>query len=429
MYGESDPQPTDDIDPATATPNDPTVTIVGGGIHGVHIAVRLLETGLVRPHELRVLDPNRLLESFREKCRTCGMEAFRSPHVHHVDADPFSLQEFARTRGREDELRESGVGGDRPTVSLFFDHADHVCAAYDLARRHVETRVTDVDPRESAVEVETTRGSFSTEWCILAIGHGGEFTEPTWMNDLPPNTASHVWGQSFDPDDIDTGAAVGVVGGGITAAQLVTMLAEPAGRTVTLFARSPFQVALREADTEWMHASRVTERLGDHSPGSRARADLVADARRDGSIPPHVFGRLRRTLGRESVVLERSPLTAVTDAGGTAVVTCANGCAYCLDTLVCATGFDSPFDAEPLRSLADRSALQTGYDDAPVLDDDTLRWLRTDGTRSRVMVSGAAARLTLGPLAGNIVGARHAARRIVSGIESDRDVGPKPLPT
>ncbi|MES3160862.1 MAG: FAD/NAD(P)-binding protein [Halorubrum sp.] len=421
MCAETDPPAAGETDPSTAAGLDTTVTIVGGGVHGVHIAVRLLQMEVVQPHELRIVDPDGLLDALRRKCRQCGMESFRSPHVHHVDADPFSLRTFARAHGREDELRESAGGGDRPTVPLFFDHADRVCTEYDLDRRHVTARVTAVDPRDSTVEVTTTRGRFSTDWCILAVGHGSAFTEPTWMNDRSSDAISHVWERSFDPAAIDTGAAVGVVGGGVTAAQLATTLATPAGRTVTLFARSPFDVAVREADTEWMHASSVADRLGEHPPGSRTRAALVADARRDGSIPPHVFSRLERALDHGSVVLERSPLDAVTNAGGTAVVTCANGCAYCLHALVCATGYDSPYRAEPLRSVADRPTLRTGYDGAPRLDDDTLRWVRTDGTRSRVAVSGAAARQTLGPLAGNIVGARHAAVRIAAGLASALD--------
>ena len=405
-----------------------TVTIIGGGVHGVHIATRLLQTGAVDPDNLCILDPEGLLDSLRRKCRQCGMETFRSPYVHHVGADPFSLREFARERGREDELRPSAVGANRPTVSLFFDHADWVCDRHNLADRHIDTRATAVDPRQSAVHIDTTHGSFSSKWCVHAVGHGGTTNRPTWAQNCASPAVTHVWEQSFDPESIDETAAVGVVGGGITAAQLATTLAELPGRTVTLFARSPFRVELREASTEWMHASGAVDQLHEHPAGSQARAEIVDRAHRDGSIPPHVFDRLRKAFDREQVALERSEIDTATDAGGTVVVTCEDGSAYCLDALVCATGFGLPYDGELLQSLAQRSTLQTGYRGAPVLDDDTLRWLRTDGPPSQVMVSGAAARQTLGPFAGNVIGARRAATLITDTIDAALDAANRSAP-
>lgn len=70
------------------------VTIVGGGVHGVHLAVRLLQADLIDLRELCIVDPASLLESFRRKCRQCGMVEFRSPFGYHADTDPFSLREY-----------------------------------------------------------------------------------------------------------------------------------------------------------------------------------------------------------------------------------------------------------------------------------------------------------------------------------------------
>jgi len=104
----------------TDTDADAVVTIVCGGIHGVHLAVRLLQADLIDPCDLRIVDPSGLLESFHRKCRQCGMVEFRSPFVHHVDVDSFSIRDFAQAHEREDELIPSTVGAERPTASLFF---------------------------------------------------------------------------------------------------------------------------------------------------------------------------------------------------------------------------------------------------------------------------------------------------------------------
>ncbi len=141
----------------TDTDADAVVSI-GGGVHGVHLAVRLLQADLVDPCELRIVDPSGLLESFRRKCRQCGMVEFRSPFVHHVGTDPFSLRAFAQARGREDELIPGTVGAERPTASLFFEHAESLCERYDLESVRVEARVTDIVDRWNGVEIQTTNG-------------------------------------------------------------------------------------------------------------------------------------------------------------------------------------------------------------------------------------------------------------------------------
>ena len=385
-----------------------TVSIVGGGVHGTHLAVRLLDSELVTHDQVRIADPDGLLANLRRQCEQCGMTALRSPFVHSVDTDPFSLRDYARSTGRMDELLSSEFGGDRPTASLFFDHAQAVCAEYDLGSLVLDDRVQCLEENAAEVRLETTGGSFSTDWCLLAVGHGRSLATPEWASDLPDDVpATHVWDPAFDPEGVGPQASVGIVGGGITAAQLAATLAQP-GRDVTMFARSPLRVKTLEADTDWMHFSTVVEELQELPPASKAREQAVDAVRHDGTIPPHVFGPLRRAIEDGAVDLQQTTITECTPAGGTLVVTCENGRARCLDRLVFATGFASPYDAELLRQVRTESDLETGYRGAPALDDETLRWRRRDGSLSRVFVSGCAAQQVLGPFARNIVGARRA---------------------
>ncbi|WP_293033098.1 FAD/NAD(P)-binding protein [Natronococcus sp.] len=407
----------------TDTDADPLVTIVGGGVHGVHMAVRLFQADLIDPCELCIVDPVGLLDSFRRKCHQCGTVELRSPFVHHVATDPFSLRDFARACGREDELVPSTVGAERPTTSLFFDHADWICDRYDLESSHTEARATDICENRQTVEIKTNEGHISTRWCLLAVGHGGSFTYPEWASELASTgSATHIWDPSFDPNAIDEMSSVGIVGGGITAAQLATKVAQLPGRDVVLFARSPFRVETLEASTDWMHFSGVTEKLHAHPPASRAREELVSEARYDGTIPPYVFRRLQRALEEGRIELEQSEIAVATEAGGTVVVTCQDGSAYCLDELTFATGFGSPYDNELFHHLRNESTLQTGYRGAPVLDDETLRWMRQNRTPSRIAVSGVAAQQVLGPFARNVIGARRAGELIVEFLESELEV-------
>lgn len=395
---------------------DTEVTIIGGGVHGTHLAIRLLHAGIVNRERLRICDPNGLLVNLRRQCKQCGMTELRSPFVHHIAQDPFSLREFAKQRGRQDEIVASEIGGDRPTVPLFFDHAEWVCQEHELTSLVEPMRVTAIAEGDDHVCIETPSGRHTARWCLLAVGHR-QLNRPAWAEELPSTApVDHVWDEGFNLSQIDETAAVGIIGGGITAAKCATTLAQP-GREVRLFVRSPFEVELREASTDWMHFSRVIDRLHELPSASQDRAEQVAEARYSGSMPPHVFDRLRQAIETGYVELDRTEITAASEAGGTVVVTCRDGTARCLDQVICATGFGSPYEGPLFKQLRSETSLAAGYRNAPLLDDETLRWQREDGTLSRIAVSGAAAQQVLGPFSRNIIGARRAGDCVVEWLQ------------
>ena len=70
--------------------------IVGGGIHGVHIAARLISQAKVGIEQIRIVDPyEKLLHRWKECTSTTGMRYLRSPSVHNLDIDPWALLEKA----------------------------------------------------------------------------------------------------------------------------------------------------------------------------------------------------------------------------------------------------------------------------------------------------------------------------------------------
>jgi len=134
---------------------DTEVTIIGGGVHGTHLAIRLLNAGIVDRKRLRICDPDGLLANLRRQCQQCGMTEFRSPLVHHIAIDPFSLRAFARERDRTDELIPTDTGGDRPTVSLFFDHAEWVCEKHNLESLVESTRALSAEVEREGEESDS----------------------------------------------------------------------------------------------------------------------------------------------------------------------------------------------------------------------------------------------------------------------------------
>ena len=71
--------------------------IIGGGIHGVHLAARIIGDGKVPPETIRIVDPaDRLLDRWLTRTATTGMRHLRSPVVHHLDLEPWSLKHYAK---------------------------------------------------------------------------------------------------------------------------------------------------------------------------------------------------------------------------------------------------------------------------------------------------------------------------------------------
>ena len=391
--------------------------IVGGGIHGTYLLGRLCkETNLDRA-DVAVVDPHdRLLESFRRKARACEMDELRSTFVHHVDTEPFGLENFAQARDREDELRPTPGYPRRPSLALFLDYADYVIDGNDLEARHrqaaVETIRDDGTDPDGGLVLETTDGPIRTRHCVLAIGHGGRYRWPDWARDVDGIT--HVW-DGFDPDR-RAGETV-VVGGGITAGQLATCLSER--ESVTLLTRHPLEEATSEADPRWINWDHVERRLHRHPPGSRARFETVREARNDATIPSYLHDRIRTCID-DALEVRRGEVTSARSTEEGVRLLLEDGGCLSADRAVLATGFAPVFEHPFVERVATELDLERGYRGMPVLEDETLAWQRADGDRSRVFVTGALAAGTVGALAGNIAGVRRSADRIVPALERER---------
>ena len=144
--------------------------IVGGGVHGTHVAHRLVCETDLNPDRISIIEPRgELLASFREKTQACGMEALRSPFVHHLGVEPFSLRDFAETYDREDELRSTPNHPRRPTLDLFFDHTRSVIEESRISDSVIEASATDLTRGDERLRVHTENETIPTERCVLDV--------------------------------------------------------------------------------------------------------------------------------------------------------------------------------------------------------------------------------------------------------------------
>ncbi|GAB3020778.1 FAD/NAD(P)-binding protein [Natronobiforma cellulositropha] len=400
--------------------------LVGGGIHGTYLVQRLLEETSLERSDLVIVDPReRLLESFRRKAHACEMAELRSTFVHHVGTEPFGLESFAESRGREDELRPTPGYPRRPSLSLFLDYADYVIETHDLESLHRRAGVTAIAERAGGLELETTRGTIGARRCVLAVGQGRPH-RPAWAHGL--ERVTHVFDEGFDAD---AGGRTVVVGGGITAAQVATCLASRADE-VTLCHRRPLERELVEADPRWINWKHIERHLHGHPPGARARYEVICEARNDATVPPYLHDDLEACADAGTLSVRRGEVADARAVDGEVRLLLAGGGCLLADRVVLATGFDPVADHPFVERVAGALGLERGYRGLAVLDDETLAWRHTDGRSSRVFATGALAASSVGPLAGTIAGARRSADRITEALEtatSARSSGTRALET
>ncbi|SDK01675.1 FAD/NAD(P)-binding protein [Natronorubrum texcoconense] len=389
--------------------------IVGGGIHGTYCCQRLLEETDLERGDLLIVDPHdRLLDSFRQKARACEMDELRSTFVHHVGTEPFGLESFAEGRDRTDELRPTPGYPRRPTLSLFLDYAEYVIDRADLEALHrraaVESIRRSTDGSDS-LALETSDSRIRARTCVLAIGHGGRYRTPPWAAGI--DSITHVW-DGFDPETPADETVV--VGGGITAAQLATCLAERDREPVTLCARRDLETATTEADPRWINWNHISRHLHRHPPGSRERYETVREARNDATVPSMLLERLETAVDDGSLSIRYGDVRSAREVDGRVRLLLEDGGCLSAERGVLATGFAPVFEHPFVDRVAGALDLERGHRGMPVLDDETLAWSRTDGSGSSVYVTGALAAGSVGPLAGNIAGARRGADRLTTAI-------------
>jgi len=412
----------------TSQPADgePSYAVVGGGLHGVCVAAHLRAAG-VETDRLTIYDPHpELLAVFADRAKRCGTRTLRSSIDHHVGATT-TLASFAADRDRELELVSTTDYPRRPTLGLFLDHAHHVVTRHDLDACHVRAAVTGVvRGDDGAYRLDTTAGATTADRVVLAVGLDAGLSYPAWARSLPADApVTHVWADGATPADLAArpGRTV-VVGGGVTAGQLACRLATGSAsaghRTgaraegVTLLCRRPLRVQQAEAPSAWTAYDHLAETLHTLPPGSRARHRLLRRARADGTVPPYVRVRLRKARDEGRLVGRVGETTAATATDDGVRLELADGDTLSAGGVVLATGLE-PVASHPLLTrIAEELGLARGVENYPIPCDRTLAWRRTDGDRSRVFVTGAAATTALGPLAPNIAGARLAADRLQS---------------
>lgn len=387
--------------------------IVGGGVHGIFHANLFLTVLGVSPERLAVIDPHdRPLARWDHRIGNAGAAYLRSPSSHCLEPDFHALRAFARRRfGRRPELFLEPYA--RPATSLFQSYAADLVGRLPVDRIWRRTTARRIELTRGGPRVVTDSGEFVGRRVLLTVGKHAEPLIPEWASRLQARGASvhHVYESDFHLSEFHPSGPVVVVGGGMSAAQVALSVSQTGART-TLLAPAPISVSMFDSDPCFIGPKCLGDfrRTGNYEE----RRDMIASARRAGTVPPFVEESLRRATDEGRLSLR------VGLVGDTAFRALDDGFELGLhighDTIRCrhvllATGFQDRLPAEELvEDLSDRNGFPRAPDGYPI-PGPNLEW------GGDVYIAGALAELEVGPPAANIIGAHNSAR-LMLGLRS-----------
>lgn len=442
--------------------------IVGGGIHGVHIATRLLGEGIVT--DLCIIDDSEaLLSKWKARTAATGMQYLRSSAGYHLDLSEQSLRHFAKQinaktttkKGRPRKTAQEpplfSKDYERPRLDFFNQHCDAIIAEYQLEDKHIQGKVINLEPLEDHVRVtvasyhgnENDHSVLLADHVVLALGNDNP-SYPEWVTEdlLEAGKVRHLLDAGGDNNNresshrsssIDSDASsVAIIGGGITAAHKTLQVAQQQGKTIHLISRQEIMEQQFDTHQDWMMDDAAAKRSqaggGAGLPTRQelfrctccmqTRRSIIARERIPGTVTAAVNrGRqgLQYAIQNDRVRWHQAEVIGLSqqpddssDEGdhGKLELQLSSGLSIEVDQVLLATGFGKrPPGLIHMNKLDLPVSEFCGY---PIVDYD-LRW---GGSESRIFVSGALAELELGPSARNIAGARLAAERILGASRS-----------
>lgn len=380
--------------------------IIGGGLHGTHLSLHLTRLRRVPRDRLRVLDPYPEPFARWDACtRNAGMGFLRSPSVHHLDIPADSLMHFT-DRGEGKALRSFIDPFYRPSTRLFAAHSRYVVRKHQLDELRITGRACGLSAIEGGYRVETEHGSIETAKILFALSASEMPLWPDWGRALKEGGApiDHVFDVGFNRELVPAFQSAVVIGGGITGAQVAMALAARNPGNVTLLTPHVPRVHRFDSPSGWMGPRKLDGFRSE--PDLALRRAIIRAVRHKGSMPAEVRGTLRRAAELGKLAMRVGTVTAASLSDGTVSLDCEDGSTLTADRIVLTTGFES---GRPGGEWLDRAIAEMGLPVAPCgypIVDASLRW------HGGLYTTGALAELELGPVARNILGARHAAERL-----------------
>ncbi|HSI67446.1 MAG TPA: FAD/NAD(P)-binding protein [Planococcus sp. (in: firmicutes)] len=386
--------------------------IVGGGIQGTTMAIHLLKQNKVSLEDLAIIDPhNEPLQSWKRCTDAISMPYLRSPVVHQLDVEPFSLQSYAKNTIYDESTAFYGPVK-RPSLEIFNEHCDHLATDASLEKAWVQGRVERAEKYNGhwLVTLETGQ-KLTAENLVLAIGVGEQPMWPDWATALKKKAGSSIF-HIFDEDlpALETlKGSITIIGGGISSVHLAIKLSNMFPAQVTLMKRHSFRLHDFDSDPGWLGPKK---QLSFRKHGCyQKRRQQILDARNKGSITKELHSKLLHRVRKGKLQIKEAQITSASIRNSeTIFYDQTYREIHRAGTVILATGFMPVLPGRKwLMPMVEEQQLKCAECGFPIVTS-SLQW------GPNLYVTGALAELEIGPIARNISGARQAAERIVGSL-------------
>lgn len=370
------------------------ITIIGGGIQGVTIALKLIDEKVTTTKNLRIIDPNPYCHQWMSITNKIEMEYLRSTSVHHVHPNPFHLKQYAKLN-----QYAQGFSGyyKRPQLEMFNTHIHDQIQSYQLEDCHIYDKAVALHKVGDIYHIQGEHDVYETEQVIVATGMIHVHHIPDFMKAVDHHRYTHVFDYNQPLDStIDV-----VIGGGITAAHTVRKLTKT--HPVTLIMRHDIRVHELDADGGWLGPKNAP--LLKNAKNYTERRQIITEARHSGSMPMHLKQSLLHLQQNNLLTIIKNDIQSV---NASYIQTTNKNIPY--NKIALTTGCSKQLKDDPfLKQIIEQfnpNIAPCGY---PIVKP-TLEWF------DNVFVAGPLAELELGPMSRNIIGGRKASQIIAASI-------------
>ena len=397
------------------------ITIIGGGIHGVSLAIRLLRDMPAAAKRLAIVDRHpQPLTQWRSKTERQGMTFLRSPAVHHITPDALGIVEYAERHNRTSELAPPYS---QPSTQLYWDFCKSALAELRAHQVYYQFDVAKLRWDKGAGRfpfrlISTNNEGFRSRCVILAIGADdcayipSEFVQ--WQHRYPDQIlhASQFSVACGDKQD-NKGNQILIVGGGLTAGTVAKSLSER-GQSVALIARKALKTEQFDFPPVWLGPKALAEFASETD--FQRRYETIQQNRGEGSITPDIMDALLDAPNIDLYPETRIHNITTAEEGTLAqrlTVETTRGVIKDVSRVILATGYK--FN---LRRYGFLTELFTRHQIPLVCG---LPRLDTDlqlHPIENLFGSGTIAQLQIGPASGNIAGASLAYERLCKRLRS-----------
>ena len=396
------------------------ITIIGGGIHGVSIAIRLLREVPTAARHLVIVDRHpHPLTQWRRKTERQGMTFLRSPAVHHITPDALGIVAYAEHHNRTAELAPPYS---QPATQLFWDFCSDMLAGSEL---QIPPTRNSIYHQFDVAKLRWDKGAgqfpfrliskendgFRSRCVVLAVGADDcpyvppEFVQ--WQHRYPDRILHASEFNVEYQDERDAEESFAIVGGGLTAGTLAKSLSER-GHRVALLARKPLKTDHFDFPPVWLGPKALAEFASE--PDFQQRYKIIQQNRGEGSITPDIMEALMDAANIK--IYPETRIQNIVSVGGRELaqqlkVSTNRGEILKVSRVILATGYQ--FN---LRRYGFFKELLTQHEIPLVCGLPRLDANLQLSPVENLFGSGTIAQLQIGPASGNIAGASLAYERL-----------------